>query len=473
MLRSITPLFILSLIMLSCTPQNNDPASINGVWTSIGSGWLLEIRDSSTYHWYDHTPISCLSNSNGVFNEISPSLTLKADTLYLLTGVMNYAFTRTNTLPTLCSTPTDTAQANDPLHNFEVFAATVKEHYAFMKLNHVDWEGLYQGQKKKLLEQPNELVLYQCLEEILDQINDNHAFLEADEAIYAALDNASEPTPQTEEALPEYGDFQVANLVTQHHLEAEMTEDSWLIQWGKLADSIGYAQIKAMWLYADLAVPQALIEQVGYVDAYVQTFHAMYEGTYINKEVAGAARIMSRVMNDLSAFPNLVIDIRFNGGGQDAVSFEILRHLITGKRQVATQKLQYGGQFSPTQALFIEGKDRPYEGAVYVLTSPQTGSAAEAFSIATLDLPKVKRIGSATSGALSTSLEKTLPNGWAFAISNEVYMDNQGKSYENKGIPVDHELHYPSDRQTFFRGIVNDLAKDKAEILRAITTLQE
>jgi carboxyl-terminal processing protease len=53
----------------------------------------------------------------------------------------------------------------------------------------------------------------------------------------------------------------------------------------------------------------------------------------------------------------------------------------------------------------------------------------------------VKRIGSATSGAISTALEKKLPNGWSYAISNEIYMDNKGKCYENIGILVDYELN--------------------------------
>jgi hypothetical protein len=36
------------------------------------------------------------------------------------------------------------------------------------------------------------------------------------------------------------------------------------------------------------------------------------------------------------------------------------------------------------------------------------------------------------------------------SLSNEVYQDNQGKCYENIGVPVDYELGYPDDRQSFF-----------------------
>jgi len=52
-------------------------------------------------------------------------------------------------------------------------------------------------------------------------------------------------------------------------------------------------------------------------------------------------------------------------------------------------------------------------------------------------------------------------------------MDIDGKIYENRGIPVDYELHYSKDRQTFFRYIVNNLDNDKLNILNAIEALEE
>jgi len=65
-------------------------------------------------------------------------------------------------------------------------------------------------------------------------------------------------------------------------------------------------------------------------------------------------------------------------------------------------------------------------------------------------------------------LEKRLPNGWYFSLSNEVYLDNQGVCYESIGIPVDYELNYPNDRQTFFRSVAEDLEEDKRNVLKAI-----
>lgn len=81
-----------------------------------------------------------------------------------------------------------------------------------------------------------------------------------------------------------------------------------------MKDGIGYIQIKAMWLFADLDVPKKRIDQVGYVDAFVETFNQMYEGEYVKEEVKVVSKIMDMVMKDLSEMKSIIIDVRFNGG---------------------------------------------------------------------------------------------------------------------------------------------------------------
>ncbi len=93
-------------------------------------------------------------------------------------------------------------------------------------------------------------------------------------------------------------------------------------------------------------------------------------------------------------------------------------------------------------------------------------------ALSSMELNNLKRIGSHTNGAISDALQKTLPNGWHFSLSNEVYTDNNDKCYENIGVPVNYELNYPNDRQAFFRSVANDLEKDKKNILNAINKLQ-
>ncbi len=463
-------LILFLALTLACKKEKETQATLNGIWNSIGSGWVLHIQDSSHYSIYDHTDISCIKTREASLSEIESSLRFSNDTLYLKKGVMTYQFVKAENLAKSCSNQKSTDKNDDVLYNFEVFAQTVKDHYAFMELNKLNWGDLYARQKEKLLKDPSSVNLYKILVETLVSLNDNHAYLEADESVYQLLEaetDSNEPSV-TENQLPEFGDFQVADLVAKHHLDKDLTKDSWLLKWGTMKDSIGYIQIKAMWLFADLDIPQELIDEKGFVDAYVDTFHKMNESQYIEKEVLALRQLMDRIMHDLDHTKAMVLDIRFNGGGQDAVSFEILKRFNDQRRKSCSTKLKWKSDYTPVQALYMEATENAYTKPVYVLTSKQTGSAAEAFSLNAMALPHVTRIGTSTQGALSTALEKKLPNGWFFSISNEVYMDTKEKSYENIGIPVDIQLNYPDDRQRFFRSVVANLKSDKEQILQSI-----
>ena len=182
-------------------------------------------------------------------------------------------------------------------------------------------------------------------------------------------------------------------------------------------------------------------------------------------------RLMERVYQDLSSFESIIVDIRFNGGGQDAVSLELLSWFNNFPKLMAVQSLFYNNVESPEWNIIINSNKEYFNGSIYVLTSQQTGSAAEVFAMGTMTLPNVKRIGMPTMGALSTALEKELPNGWKFAVSNEYYRNSKGDYFENRGIPVDYTINYPANRQEFFNSVLRDLELDKNQILKAINEL--
>lgn len=82
-----------------------------------------------------------------------------------------------------------------------------------------------------------------------------------------------------------------------------------------------------------------------------------------------------------------------------------------------------------------DDKGATYTKPVYLVISDITVSAAEIFVLCMKDLPRVKTIGKPTRGALSDILGKSLPNGWDFGLSNEIYLDSSGVCFEAKGIP--------------------------------------
>lgn len=451
----------LFFFLLSCTQKKD---SINGVWKSHGSGWILHIQDSSSFRLHDVTSISCVLQKEASLSELLPSLRLDGDTLLMKKGISSYKFYGVTAAPPACY---DLVNNLDPLFNFDVFSEIVKTHYAFLELNNIDWDEMSASQRSKLEADPSELTLYRILDESLVMLNDNHRYLEASDEFYEKYEAELEENDETD-SLPEYGDFQIANMVADHFLQEELTEDSWLIKWGKMTDHIGYAQIKAMWLYADLKIEDSLKEEMGFVGAYVHTFHQMDENAYIEMERAAVAEIMDQVMTDFAGMDTIILDVRFNGGGQDAVSQEIMSRFNNSDEVIFQRMVKYHSKLIHSETIRLPPRQGAFGGPVYVLVSPQSGSAAESFAMAGRQIRNVNLIGSATQGALSTSLEKKLPNGWHIAISDEMYLDENGISYENIGVPVDVELNYLRERQPFFRSIADDLDNDKKGILEAI-----
>ncbi len=468
--------FIVFCILLtqfySCNKTEKSD-SLVGTWSSLGNAWVLEIAQDSTYVEYDVTDISCQIARKSTIKEFNNRMSLKNDTLRLLRGAIEYRFVRVSDIPNNCNTMIDQKKAKDPVFNFEVFASTIRDNYAFFDLNDVEWDSLYQAQKVKIIESPSDLMLYKVMEETLNVINDNHGSFEASAEIYELLESdESSVSNETEEDIPEIGDFQIASEVASHHMEEEYTEDSFIVEWGRLNENTGYIQVKAMFLLTDMGMSKDLIDKLGWEEAWQQTYDKIGEGNYIEQERFGMEKTMGKVMEDLREMDQIVIDIRFNGGGQDLVSLELLRWFNDMPRVIAHESLVYQNGESPVWEIVLQKSNRAFKKPVFLLTSQQTGSAAEVCAMASMSMPNVYRIGMPTMGALSTALEKRLPNGWDFAISNEYYRTLDGEIYENEGIPVDREIIYPEDRQLFFKSVLKDLEGDKNAILEAIDELK-
>ncbi len=463
-------LFIIIVFISACSPNKQDGV-FNGVWKSLGYGKILVIKDS-TYSFYDITNISCLPARNSTLDELEKSIELRNDTLLLRQGTLNYSFTRLNNLPDACNIKLSDLAKSDIQFNFEVFAKTVAENFAYFELNKINWDSLYLVQKGKLNSNSTDTDLYIVLDEILRLLKDNHGQVEPSEDVYEKAMFIN-PNKESNQKLKEYGDFEIAQIVSNKFLQKDLTTNSELVRWGLVNEKIGYIQIKTMWLFADLNLADSMIAKEGWVATYANEMTRLNESEYIDSEVEGISRVMDKVMNDLSQTDYIIMDVRFNGGGQDAVSLEILKRFNEKKTKIATLKVKLGAAFTPEQSIYLEPHDMAYTKPVFVLTSRQSASATDLLALATLSLNHVKRIGSRTNGAISTALEKRLPNDWYFSISNEMYFDNNGVCYENTGVPVNYEMNYPEDRQTFFRWVADNVTLDKQNILRIINEFEK
>ena len=213
-------LFIIMALITACSPNKKDGV-FNGVWKSVGYGKILLIKDN-TYSFYDITSISCLPARISTSDELEKSIQSRNDSLFLRQGTLNYSFTRLNGLPGACNTNFSDIAKRDIQFNFEVFAKTVEENFAYFELNKVNWDSLYLVQKGKLNLNSTDTDLYKVLDEILRLIKDNHGQVEPAEDVYekSMLIN---PKKESNEECKKYGDFEIAQIVGEKFLERDLT----------------------------------------------------------------------------------------------------------------------------------------------------------------------------------------------------------------------------------------------------------
>ena len=138
----------------------------------------------------------------------------------------------------------------------------------------------------------------------------------------------------------------------------------------------------------------------------------------------------------------LIIDLRYNLGGDNAINNYLLQYLINKKTTVLKQQSYLNGIAQPLTEFSvsprkesIRSKDNLFP--IYVLSSSYTVSSGENLVMALMALTNTKSIGYTTKGIFSDTHTRTLPNGWIFQLPfNKIFAFNN-ISYEKVGIPAD------------------------------------
>ena len=81
--------------------------------------------------------------------------------------------------------------------------------------------------------------------------------------------------------------------------------------------------------------------------------------------------------------------------------------------------------------------------------------------------PEPVRIGQNTQGVFSDTMDRTLPNGWSFALPNEEFRTADGTTFDGPGIPPHHRTPVFTEEE-FEQG--RDSALTKARELRGTGT---
>lgn len=164
------------------------------------------------------------------------------------------------------------------------------------------------------------------------------------------------------------------------------------------------------------------------------------------KQVGVLETALDNIFADSAKLTGLVIDVRINGGGSDVFGISIASRLATQEylaySKVTRNDIRDADHRTTPQPVMVHVSQRPgFRGPVVLLTSADSVSAAETFTMALLDRqPHVTRMGANTQGVFSDVLGRSLPNGWTFGLPNEIYLTKDGKAFDGPGVPPDVEV---------------------------------
>lgn len=392
----------------------------NGTWVSRGYGLILDASDESVA-LYEETSISCIRVLDGSIADLDALIAEVVQDGELLRvrprgTLAPYTFDRAP-LPERCQdggTPVfgSPGYERDALQLWDIMSATFDEHYAHFARRGVDWSARSASLRSTLDTESSDLRLFDAMSEIFGELRDGHVSLEAGESEFASDEFPIVARLREEHTMFGSGmafdaylgeAFQAYLANTNDALVDGVDNDTDEISWGRLASDVGYLRLL---------------------------------GIETDDEEAFASTLDSRLAA-LSDTHTLVIDLRINTGGSDSTSL-ILASRFAAERTLALTKAARNGEGTTDPfEVWVEPAGTRYEGRVLVLTSESTVSAAEILVLMLRELPQVVVMGQPTNGELSDIFGRTLPNGWSFGLSNEIYTAADGEVYEAIGIPVD------------------------------------
>ncbi|MEW2615764.1 S41 family peptidase [Streptomyces sp. NPDC047880] len=409
--------------------------SLQGLWQSTGYGTVVSVRGHHL-RTYETTRVSCLpgsleaeqsgsSRAGGALDftpadsEQAGRITLAPDTgdnsdVIRLRFADNAGFRtlhRIHELPARCGRRPPT----DPRSVFDTFWQTYAENYPSFTAKGIDWTAVRDHYRPAVTADTTDAELFGILKRMIEPLHDAHTAIASGRHQHFTGHQAGTKAP-TSDTVTRIEKATTASVGTPQR------------RWGRGA--IGYADLP---------------HRIGYLR--ITRFSGFTENGDHARDRAELDKALDAVFTEARtrgprALRALVIDLRFNGGGSDALGLRIASrltaHPYTAYTKRARDNTVGAERFTSAQPIGVSPRSGGpvYTGPLAVLTGRLTVSAGETFTQALMNrTPAPVRIGENTQGALSDTMDRVLPNGWSFTLPNEKYLASMGEAFDGAGIP--------------------------------------
>ena len=394
----------------------------DGIWRTDGYGTVLSIRNG-TFQEYQTTAVSCLKGDSaqrtGPGTYTTPDgtvLTVRTrgsrdrGSLRVDGSVGDRDLRRIPELPDACTRPAP----EGPLGAFDVFWQSFEENYPFFSAKGIDWHALRDQYRPRVHAKTTRDQLHAVFSEMVKPLYDAHVAVEDGDRVFAQVRPGTVlPTQEL--------DTKVKKFIVAHDLKGARNLQDFAngrITYADLPGGQGYLRISGFGGYAGDGAPYAA-------------------------QLAELDRALDTVLDQerTQRLKGLVIDLRINGGGSDALGIHIAEHLTDTPYRAYSRRAR-NHPADPTrhtrpQPVYVTPAQGPrYTGPVAVLTGGSTVSAGETFTQALMDRPgRTVRIGQPTQGVFSDVMRRKLPNGMAAWLPNEEFLTRSGRTFDGTGVP--------------------------------------
>jgi hypothetical protein len=390
--------------------QTNAPLPA-GVWRSEGYGHVLRV-DRRRIQIYDITAQTCVRGERYAAADFHAlyghPIAITANTAILHRSPTQDSLTRLDHLPPACRRP---ARGGDAMLNFDIFTETFGELYPFFEERNVDWRSATSAARANVASE----TLFDTLSALVAPLNDGHVTISAGERAFdpdfvtapgLAPDGAAWSWRTLRSSLRDYLQNDGSPLDTPAAFAGNRR-----VLYGRVGDT-GYITILAEGGWAE----------------------GLTEDTPAREHAETAAAELDQILAAIGDVRTMIIDLRVNSGGFDAVAFEVLSR-FSNERRLAYRK--HARSTAPYDVFIEPSARRRFEGPVAVLIGANTVSAGETLALGLAALPQAQLIGQPTRGIMSDAIPKTLPNGWTYTLSIESTYTPEGELVEARGVQPD------------------------------------